>query len=146
MCQNNTYITLTFVINAGAGDFLNKIDDIISGLLTILNETNINVITLNSVASGSIVPVLSISPTTSSLSAASSALSAGLVNGIPGTTYTVSGVQVTQNGVEAESEKQSGPNVGLIVGLTVGLTVAVVAVVVLIVLIKKAKAGGTVLV
>lgn len=99
MCQNNTFITLSFVINADATDFLSKIDDIISGLLKILGETNINVITLNSIASGSIVPTLSISPTSTSLSAASSALTAGLASGIPGTSYTVSGVQVTQNGV-----------------------------------------------
>jgi amino acid transporter len=92
---------------------------------------------------------LSISPTSASLSAASSALSSGLVGGIPGTSFTVSGVQVVQNGVETVSEEKSTRNLGLIIGLTVGLVALgtfflyiVVVIIVVVVLVKRRMAAA----
>jgi hypothetical protein len=114
-----------FVINDSPANVLNNIDPIIAGLLQILNEnsTNVQAITFTSITSGSTVVGLDYSAANGgSMADAQTNLAAGLANGIPGTSYTITGVQTTLYGASS-NQSSSSTNVGLIIGLVVGLTV-----------------------
>lgn len=106
---------------------LANIDYIVGRLLLILglNSSQVDVITFNSINSGS--TVVSGSATTSDTSASSAALSSGLSGGSLGT-YSVTSSSVSSVGT---SEEKKEANVGLIVGVVIGL-VAFIAICVII--------------
>ena len=103
-CRNSTYIAFSFVLTASINIIVADIDNIVIGIYLLLmpSQSNQNsstydtsFIDLEEIFTGSTVISGAAAPTGVSVSAASTTLSSGLQNGIPGTSYVVTSSQVS---------------------------------------------------
>ncbi len=136
-CQNNSYTGFKFTLADTPENVLANIDNIVTALLTILNvsTSNVDVITFNSITSGS--TIVDGSATTDSTSTSTAALSSSLSpSGSTIAGMSVTTASVTSVGTEEEQKKS---NVGLIVGLVIGFVVLVAVVVIVAYFIYKKK-------